>query len=201
MCAWWFHFISLPPLVNFRFSPEHKWKDPLLRKIFFFRTVPFSRKQKDGRGNYLLYGISSVSFQSFNWLWLICILDNSDLLETATHIICPKCHSPTNTNVEVKNTNKTHFLAFLMCLLGYNLHNYLRFMTIQFHGFFQIYLDAVFAHGSHTRWMVNSFNPFHHHWNLSKSREIFILDFRAVRHYCQKCNRYVGNFKGNYRFC
>ncbi|CRL01121.1 CLUMA_CG014357, isoform A [Clunio marinus] len=81
---------------------------------------------------------------------------NPELLTTPTHIVCPKCHSPTNTNVEVKNTNKTHFFAFLMCLVGCCL----------------------------CAWLPYTIN-----------------DCRAVRHYCQKCNRYVGSYKNNYRFC
>lgn len=44
--------------------------------------------------------------------------DNDELNAVPTHIICPKCQSPTSTNVEIKNTSKTHLLAFLMCIVG-----------------------------------------------------------------------------------
>ncbi|XP_070506901.1 cell death-inducing p53-target protein 1-like [Chironomus tepperi] len=81
---------------------------------------------------------------------------NDELKAASTHIICPKCQSPTSTNVEVKNTKTTHMIAFLMCLVGMCL----------------------------CAWLPYTIN-----------------DCRSIRHYCQKCNRYVGNYRGNYRFC
>ncbi|CRL01120.1 CLUMA_CG014357, isoform B [Clunio marinus] len=38
---------------------------------------------------------------------------NPELLTTPTHIVCPKCHSPTNTNVELPRGIKFHEITYI----------------------------------------------------------------------------------------
>lgn len=149
MCAWWFHSF----LVNFRFSPEWKWKI-LVWKIqyIFFKKFRWLKKLKK---LFIVWNFECFSKLQLHNLVIIFFPDNPDLLETATHIVCPKCHSPTNTNVEVKNTKKTHLLAVLMCLLGWVKVVWCSPVSVKFHHIFYWLVGAAFVLGFLTQWMVN----------------------------------------------
>lgn len=115
-------------------------------------------------------------WKNFNGFW---VSDNPDLLATATHILCPKCHSPTNTNVEVKNTKRTHILAALMCIFWYKTIIYVSEYKAQC--LFD-FVAAVSVPGFHTLSMVRL-----RLYAVTKMISLHLLsDFRAVRHYCQK---------------
>lgn len=106
-----FHVCSMISLflVKFRFSPEWKWKI-ICRKISYHFAFRMVEEVVYCMEFWVFPETFEINFQRS------LIADNPELLPTATHIVCPKCNSPTNTNVEVKNTMKTHIIAFLMSI-------------------------------------------------------------------------------------
>ena len=45
-------------------------------------------------------------------------LVNIDLSPVPSHILCPNCNCPANTNTVIKNTKRTHLFAILMTICG-----------------------------------------------------------------------------------
>lgn len=79
--------------------------------------------------------------------------DNPDLLASPTHIVCPKCQSPTNTNVDVKNSSLTHISAIIMCLIGWWWYDYL--LNLQIHIlFFIVQMLSMCLDTIHMEWWV-----------------------------------------------
>lgn len=120
--------------------------------------------------------------------------DNSDLLASPTHIVCPKCQSPTNTNVEVKNSSLTHISAIIMCLIGWWLFDYLLNLQIYILFFIVQMLPMCLDTLHLERWVI-----YLQCWislencvcliSWEKTLLDYFTDLRSVRHYCQKVNK------------